>query len=204
MISRRTAIFAALVLTPLKAFARTCRDAVIADEGPFYPAGPIPETEDLLHPGATVPGRVLHLLGRVIDEQCAGVSGATVEIWQCDAGGQYDHPRAPKTKALEAGFRYFGKTKTRAGGSFRFRTIRPAPYRVFGLLRAPHIHIRVKSAAAPTLTTEIYFAGTEDEKIRQQDGVFRSRGARRNELVVELTPFAAERDALVCQVDLMI
>lgn len=201
----------AVLLAPARALARACRLAVAADEGPFYPVAPFPETNDLLG-AATVPGQVLYFTGRVVDRTCAPVSGAIVEIWQCDAGGQYDHPRAPKVKPLEAGFKYFAMVRTGAGGAFRFRTLRPAPYQVFGLKRAPHIHVRVKSAR-PTLTTEVYFEGAADDALRRTDQVFQSRGARKGEMVVALRPasdlagrLGASPDpgALACEQDLML
>lgn len=200
-----------VLLKPARAFAQACRDAVIADEGPFYPVAPFPETSDLL--GAQPPpGQVLHLVGRVVDRSCAPIPGAVVEIWQCDAGGQYDHPRAPKTKALEKNFRYFAMARAAADGGFRFRTLRPAPYKVFGLQRAPHIHVRVK-AAQGTLTTEIYFSGKQDDALRTTDSVFQGRGPRKGEMVVELKPASAVRarlaaapepGALACEYDLMV
>lgn len=201
----------AVLLGPARAFAHACRDAVTADEGPFYPDGPIPETSDLLGPQPP-PGQILHLLGRVVDRSCAPIPGALVEIWQCDAGGQYDHPRAPKTKPLEKNFRYFGSARAGVDGSFRFRTIRPAPYRVFGLQRAPHIHVRVK-APRGTLTTEIYFSGAQDAALRTSDAVFQGRGPRKGEMIVELRPASAVRarlaaapepGAAACECDLVV
>jgi protocatechuate 3,4-dioxygenase beta subunit len=179
----------AVCIGPVRAFAQACRRAVVADEGPFYPTVPIPERSDLLE-SQRPPGQVLHLLGRAVDASCRAMPGAAVEIWQCDAGGQYDHPRAPRTKPLEKGFRYFGMTRAAADGSFRFRTLRPAPYEVSGLRRAPHIHVRVNTAQR-TLTTEIYFGGAEDDALRTTDSVFQGRGPRKGEMVVELKPATA-------------
>jgi len=159
---------------------------------------------------APVVGQVLYLLGRVVDHDCRPVPGAVVEVWQCDAGGQYDHPRAPKVKDLERQFRYFAKTKAAADGSFRFRTLRPAPYEVSGIKRAPHIHIRVKSSH-PTLTTEVYFQAPADDTLRAQDRVFQGRGPNKGEMVVALEPAsrfagrlktAPEPAALACTYDL--
>jgi protocatechuate 3,4-dioxygenase beta subunit len=201
---------AGFVVVPVRALAQACRIALGADEGPFYPVAPFPETDDLLG-AATPPGQVLYFMGRVLDSRCAPVAGATLESWQCDAGGQYDHPRAPKVKALEKGFRYFAKAAVGADGTFRFRTLRPAPYKVFGLERAPHIHVRVKKGSAEVLTTEIYFAGEADERLRAKDQVFQGRGPRKGELVATLRPATEmakrvgrppERDALACDYDL--
>ena len=201
----------AVLLAPARALARACRLAVAADEGPFYPVDPFPQTDDLVG-SAAVPGQLLYFTGRVVDPACQPVPGAVVEIWQCDDGGQYKHPRAPKVKALERGFAYFASARTGADGAFRFRTLRPAPYQVFGMKRAPHIHVRVKSTR-PTLTTEVYFEGPADETLRRTDQVFQSRGERKGEMVVALRPAAElggalrrtpERGALACQYDLML
>ena len=148
-------LVAAVVYRPARAVAHLCRMAVDADEGPFYPVVPIPETNDLaLVPGnpSQAQGQLVYLTGVVTaGPDCKGLAGATVEIWQCDAGGQYRHPRAPLTKEFDPSFRYFGRTGTGADGFYRFRTIRPAAYRVFGIERAPHIHIRVKHKDHQTL-----------------------------------------------------
>jgi protocatechuate 3,4-dioxygenase beta subunit len=211
-VPRRTAIAALLgaagfLMAPLRAVARACRAAVAADEGPFYPVDPFPETDNLLS-GDDVPGQVLYLAGRVLRPDCSPASGAVVEIWQCDAGGQYNHPRAPKNKPLERGFRYFAKVRAGADGAFTFRTLRPPAYEVGGLRRAPHIHIRVKATGASTLTTEMYFKDGADEQLQVNDPVFQGRGPRKGEMVVELKAAASisarlarkpEQGALACE-----
>lgn len=214
-VSRRTAIAAlfgavGFLMTPLRAVARACRAAVAADEGPFYPVDPFPETDNLLS-ADDVPGQVLYLAGRVLRPDCSPVSGAVVEIWQCDAGGQYNHPRAPKNKPLERGFRYFAKVRAGEDGAFVFRTLRPVAYEVSGLRRAPHIHIRVKATGASTFTTEVYFKSSADEQLQVKDPVFQGRGPRKGEMVVELKPAASmsarlarhpEQGALACEYEL--
>lgn len=203
---------AAALLAPARLLAETCRRLVAADAGPFYPTEPIPWTDDLLEGAAGVGGgTILYLGGRVLDAACRPVAGVEVEIWQCDAGGQYRHPRAPRTKPLDPAFRYFAKVRSAADGGFRFRTLRPAPYEVFGLRRAPHIHVRVRAEGQPVLTTEIYFAGREDDELRLRDRVFLGRGPRRGEMVAALRPASdaggrlgrtPEPGALWCEHDL--
>jgi protocatechuate 3,4-dioxygenase, beta subunit len=209
-----TALIAAGFDRPARAIAHACRMVVDADEGPFYPVDPIPKTNDLLLAADGQPpadGELVYLAGLVTGTGCKPLAHAAVEIWQCDAGGQYRHPRAPVTKALDPGFHYFGRTTTGPDGFYRFRTVRPAPYKVFGIERAPHFHIRVKHSEHPTLTTEAYFAGARDDALRQKDRVFLSRGARRGEMVVALEParpraewlrIAPEADALTLRFDL--
>jgi len=203
----------ALVLAPARAFARECQETVRAEEGPFYPIEAIPETNDLIINTANVQGQILYLVGRVVDDDCKGVPDALLEIWQADTGGQYKHNRAPKIKPLDSNFRYFGKVQSHTDGTFSFRTIRPGPYRVFGINRAPHIHIRVTSAQSPPLTTEVYFAGATDDAMRLNDRVYMSRGTQKERMIAELMPasefrsslaWSAVPDALVCEYDLRV
>jgi protocatechuate 3,4-dioxygenase beta subunit len=170
---------------------------VAADNGPFYPAEPIAMANDLFIRGpAHPPGVPLFFLGRVVDEACAPVRGATVEIWQCDAGGQYRHPKAPKLKPLERRFRYFAKAATDAGGRFWFRTLRPVPYTVGGTARAPHIHVKIKVPGRRDSTTEVYFHGVDDERRQSGDAVFQMRGPRRGEMLATLRPAVELGDRL--------
>jgi len=201
-----------LLARPVRALAETCRQLLATDAGPFYPIEPIPYAENLVT-GAMPNGTILYLSGRLIDESCRPVAGADVEIWQCDAGGQYKHPMAPKTKPLESSFLYFAKARSAADGAFKFRTLRPVPYTAFGIKRAPHVHIRVKAAGRPVVTTELYFRGHEDDKLRLVDRVFQGRGERRDELVVDLKPVVdkpgdgkrgAEPGALSCEYEVVV
>ena len=65
-------------------------------EGPFYPLEvPLDSDNDLI----VVEGRaqraagiITHVFGRVLNEHGKPVTGARVEIWQCDAFGRYHHP----------------------------------------------------------------------------------------------------------------
>lgn len=65
--------------------------------GPFYPVDWSGDVDaDLVRvmgEAAQAQGVVTHLHGRVLDRQSAPISGAVVEIWQCDAFGHYRHPR---------------------------------------------------------------------------------------------------------------
>ena len=84
MLALPAGLSAALVATPRQS------------EGPFYPLElPLDSDNDLV----TVEGRpqraagiVTHVFGRVLNEAGGPVSGARVEIWQCDAFGRYHHP----------------------------------------------------------------------------------------------------------------
>ena len=83
-------------------------------------------------------GIVVHLTGYVLDTIGKPVSGAKVEIWQCDAFGAYKHPR-DRGDVSEPEFQGYGATSTLERGEFHFRTIRPVRYTG----RTPHIHVKI-------------------------------------------------------------
>src|SRR4051812_18802044 len=68
------------------------------------------------------------------------VSGATVEIWQCDAHGRYLHPADTGKRPRDSAFQGYGRITSGADGAYRFRTIRPVAYPG----RTPHIHFAVR------------------------------------------------------------
>lgn len=125
-------------------------------EGPFYPVA-IPEDSDfdLLRNGALdyARGQRTWLEGTVSDMAGNPVSGAQVEIWQCDDAGHYHHPG--DGGQADKAFQGFGRVVVSRDGRYRFRTIRPVAYGS----RTPHIHVKVKLGDRELLTTQLYVAG---------------------------------------------
>ena len=124
-------------------------------EGPFYPVDfPKDADHDLLRNGKLTytQGQPTWLEGSVSDLQGRPVSGAQVEIWQCDGAGHYHH--AGDGGRAENRFHGFGRVTAGADGSYRFRTIRPVAYSG----RTPHIHLKVKLGSRELLTTQLYVA----------------------------------------------
>ena len=127
--------------------------------GPFYPVE-IPADSDndlVVVKGAAAPakGELLLLAGTVVDTDGRPVSGARVEIWQCNAFGRYLHPNDRNPVPEDPGFQGYGQFVTKADGAYRFRTIKPVPYPG----RTPHIHFKVSGPAIRTLVTQMYVAG---------------------------------------------
>ena len=152
-------------------------------EGPFYPASfPADMDADLVRVQgrqAQAIGQVAHVSGRVLNRKGEIVRGAMVEIWQCDARGVYNHPRAPGQKRHDAGFQGYGRAEIDAAGRYAFRTIRPVAYPG----RTPHIHFKVHAPGVGRLTTQLYVAG---ESLNDTDGVLnaiRDRAARASVIV---------------------
>ncbi len=145
----------ALLLHP--ATARTPRRLTPAQaEGPFYPDQAMADADaDLLKNGQVdyTGGQPAWMSGLVSDLDGKPVSGAVVEIWQCDTQGTYRHSRSSGNAPMA--FQGFGKVQVGSDGRYRFRTIKPVAYPG----RPPHIHVKVKLGNKELLTTQMYIAG---------------------------------------------
>lgn len=125
-------------------------------EGPFYPVQrPLDVDADLLRQGALSygKGRPAWVGGTVVDVDGIPVSGAVVEIWQCDQDGHYHHPG--DGGRADPAFQGFGQMTVGRDGAYRFRTIRPVAYGS----RTPHIHFKVRLGPHELLTTQLYVDG---------------------------------------------
>ena len=125
-------------------------------EGPFYPDHALADADaDLLRNGSVdyKAGQPAWVSGVVSDQAGRPVSGAVVEIWQCDHAGVYRNSLSSGPTPMA--FQGFGKVRVGADGRYRFRTIKPMPYPG----RPPHIHVKVKLGAKELLTTQMYLAG---------------------------------------------
>lgn len=142
-------------LTPALAQPRL-RPTPSQTEGPFYPVALPADTDfDLLRNGRAAygKGQPAWVEGVLTDTRGVPVSGAVVQIWQCDQAGHYHHP-GDGGKADPA-FQGFGQVDVGRDGRYRFRTLRPAPYSG----RTPHIHVKVRLDGQDLLTTQLYVAG---------------------------------------------
>lgn len=125
-------------------------------EGPFYPLDLPDDTDhDLLRNGARDyrRGEVAWIEGLLTDTRGTPVTGAVVEIWQCDHAGHYHHPG--DGGRADPDFQGFGRVSVGRDGRWRFRTLRPVPYTG----RTPHIHLKVRLDRVELLTTQLYVAG---------------------------------------------
>lgn len=121
-------------------------------EGPYFTPRS-PARASLIEPG--VQGTRLILEGFVVTAACRPVSGAIVDLWQCDGNGEYDN----------AGFRLRGHQMADASGLYRFETVMPGLYPG----RTRHFHVKVGPPGGPLLTTQLYFPG---EPGNTRDGIF--------------------------------
>lgn len=143
-------------LTPALAQVSSLRPTPSQTEGPFYPVAlPADSDFDLLRNGQVDyrQGEPAWVEGVVTDTRGAPVSGAVVEIWQCDHAGRYHHPG--DGNRADPAFQGFGQVSVGRDGRYRFRTLKPVQYSG----RTPHIHVKVKLDRQTLLTTQLYVAG---------------------------------------------
>ncbi|MCG8337904.1 MAG: intradiol ring-cleavage dioxygenase [Proteobacteria bacterium] len=111
-----------------------------ASEGPYWKSGS-PLRKTLYQPGDS--GQRITVVGKVLDSVGNPIKGAKVDIWQADAGGNYDN----------RGFDYRGHVLSDAQGGYGFNTVKPGIYPS----RTPHIHIKISTPEGRDLTTQLYF-----------------------------------------------
>jgi protocatechuate 3,4-dioxygenase beta subunit len=200
--------FAALAQLPLVP-ALAAPAALVATPrqtpGPFYPTRfPQDVDNDLVtvsgH-GAPAQGQVTLLTGRVIDLTGRPITGARVEIWQCDVYGRYHHVESPwQTPQIDENFQGYGRTVTKDDGAYDFRTIRPVAYSG----RAPHVHFAISAPGIERFVTQMYLAG---DPLNERDPVFshiREPGARQSVMVALEPADVREPGALAARFNIVL
>jgi protocatechuate 3,4-dioxygenase, beta subunit len=128
--------------------------------GPFYPLSfPRDSDDDLIHVAGhpeQAKGTVIRITGRILAVSGRPISGARVEIWQCDANGRYHYVRDDRAgQPRDENFQGYGATTTGTAGAYQFLTIKPVPYPG----RTPHIHFAVVGPGFERFVTQMYVAG---------------------------------------------
>lgn len=131
-------------------------------EGPFYPVVAQQDKDlDLTQiegHAAKAKGRHIEIHGQVIDTDGLPVQGVTVDIWQANAAGRYQHPHDSNPAPLDPDFQGWGIVQTGVDGRFKFKTVYPGAYPASrGWSRPPHIHFKVSKLGYEELVTQMYF-----------------------------------------------
>lgn len=138
---------------------------------PTETVGPYPSLADFVRSDIreSKPGTPLVLTIKVVNVNaaCAAVSNASVEIWQCDAAGNYS------SYGSQTGQTYLrGIQVTNGNGEVTFTTIYPGWYQG----RATHIHAEVTIGGRSIKVTQIAFPESVNDMVHAT-GVYASRGS---------------------------
>jgi len=155
-------------------------------EGPFYPVMAQKDKDfDLTRiegEDGVAEGRVIHLVGRVLDTKGRVVEDATVDIWQANAAGRYRHPHDRNEAPLDPFFQGWAIVLSGVDGGFRFKTIYPGAYPASdGWTRPPHIHFKVSKRGYVELVTQMYFPG---EALNEKDRLLGGKTAEERALMI--------------------
>ena len=182
---QRRQLIATMVATGLAPWQRLLAEGELlpvtpsATEGPYYPTEIPPDSDnDLIRVVGNddvSPGQLAYVHGTVVDRHGKPIDGARVEIWQCDHGGVYHHPRDGGEP--DKRFQGFGAMVTSRTGNYHFRTLRPVPYPG----RTPHIHYRVTAPGFDRLTTQLYAA--EEAERNSRDSLYKRNSLDERSLV---------------------
>lgn len=132
--------------------------------------GPYPSLADFVRSDIreNKPGLSLTLTIAVVNtaNACAPVAGAVVDIWQCDAGGNYSQYGSERTLTYLRGLQ-----TTDSAGQVTFVTIYPGWYQG----RATHIHVEVTVNGRSAKVTQIAFPEDVTAQV-YRTGVYASSG----------------------------
>jgi protocatechuate 3,4-dioxygenase beta subunit len=134
---------------------------------------------------AGAPLTLTFLVSRVSGSSCAALSGATVDVWHCDALGVYSDASDPSFNTKGQKF-LRGYQTSDASGKAQFTTIYPGWYQG----RAVHIHFKIRTGTSE-FTSQLFFddalntqvfgqapysqKGTRGIMTNAADGIFNSK-----------------------------
>lgn len=146
--------------------------------GPFYPlTHPADSDADMVwlkgH-SQKATGQVIEVSGRILDQKGTPIPNATIELWQANAAGRYDHPSDPATAPLDPHFQSFAALRTDKQGVWRIRTVKPGGYDSPIGQRPPHIHFDVRGRTHRNIA-QLYFP--EEAAGNAKDTLYKGLGA---------------------------
>lgn len=171
----RRSLLRLLALSPLT-LAASRAEAAAEEAGLIAPsvclltpettAGPFYLDPRLVRAGIAegMPGTPLALGLQVVDADCRPIAGARVDVWHCDAAGNYSgYARQGSDRTEDTRGETFmrGTQFTDARGVVGFRTVWPGWYRG----RTPHVHYKVFLDDRTLLTSQLFFPDGASERV---------------------------------------
>lgn len=150
-------------------------------EGPYYVDGVMERSDIRSDPAGGearegVPLELTFAVARVSADACSAFEGAVVDIWHCDALGEYSGVSGPG-QSDQGGSRWLrGYQVTDANGIATFTTIYPGWYSG----RAVHIHFKVRTNPASNsgseLTSQLFFPDELSRELFTSRDPYREKG----------------------------
>lgn len=182
--------------SPVTVAAPTCVVKPALTEGPYFVDEKLNRADIRIDPSnnSTKPGALLKVNFRVsrvgANGACTALTGATVDVWHCDAAGLYSDVSANQT----VGQKFLrGYQTTDANGACGFTTVYPGAYQG----RSVHIHFMIRSGGQ-TFTSQLFFDDAFTTQIyanapyrsgsrtmNAQDSIFREAN---NQLTLDVKP----------------
>lgn len=125
------------------------------------------------------PGVPLEMKLQVVDTACQPIEGARVDIWHCDAAGNYSgYANQGSDRTTDTSTETFlrGTQMSDADGVATFQTIYPGWYRG----RTTHIHYKVFLDQNTVLTSQIFFPDALSEYLFQSVAPYNERSGSRD------------------------
>ena len=154
--------------------------------GPFYPIMEQKDKDyDLTHIAGnseTAQGDIIWLEIEVINLEGRPLKNATVELWQANSVGRYDHPYDSNQAPIDPNFQGWAIVKTSEKGIVKFKTILPGAYPASSnWVRPPHIHFKIMKNGYRELTTQMYFPG---ETLNDKDRLLNRKSKQEKKLMI--------------------
>lgn len=134
----------------------TCTVAPTETEGPFPTKNPSAYDRSDITDGRTGYKLTVNITVGQVSKSCAALAGAIVDIWHCDAEGNYSEYGGSGMQSINYTSVHFlrGRQVTDSNGLVTFTTIFPGWYSG----RATHIHVHIYNASGTSLKiTQIAF-----------------------------------------------
>lgn len=134
----------------------TCTVAPTETEGPFPTKNPSAYERADIRDGRTGYEMEVDITIGQVSKSCAALANAIVDIWHCDADGNYSEYGGSQMQSTNYTSVHFlrGRQVTDTNGLVKFTTIFPGWYQG----RATHIHVHVYNASGTSLkVTQIAF-----------------------------------------------
>lgn len=134
----------------------TCAVAPSETEGPFPTKNPSSFERSDIRDDRTGYALAVNITVGQVSKSCAALAGAIVDIWHCDAEGNYSEYGGMQMQSTNYTSVHFlrGRQTTDADGLVKFTSIFPGWYQG----RATHIHVHIYNASGTSLkVTQIAF-----------------------------------------------